>query len=323
MLRLLQSIFGNDKQGSYPEALVRMAIERAVDGTDSGLRSVSGYQKKLRPAVIHAIDHVIGMVDGLLPPVLISPASFREDLRLKSYFISVREMENVFAGDRSLMEFRRGTGSGSPTIIALLAMEMEEKVIFGAELSGDIVVRDIPKVTVSFAAHRLIDPTGDEAQTRRNLKRRAFDHLLSLALKRLSFAKSERKELEDRRKLLQAKLNLLEREGWGFDKAGSTDEPNAAGVEERLALIEAQLKEFGGDDREYESYLQIVADVLSKAEEYFLAKSQTIFVDRMAIKVNEPSSDAPALNFTELRSADGRSMVVMLISLRSEELPDL
>jgi len=321
MLRLLQSIFGNDKQGSYPEELVKMAIERALDGTDSGLRAVAGYKKKLRPAVIHAIDHVIAMVDGLLPPVPISPASFREDLRLKSYFISAREMEDFLATDRNIAEFRRNSVSDSPTIIALMAMEMQEKVIFGAELSGDIVVRDIPKVTVSFGAHRLIDPTGDEAQTRRNLKRRAFDHLLSLALKRLSFAKSERKELEGRRKLLQAKLNLLEREGWGFDKAGPSDEPHAAGVEELLARIEAQLKEFGGDDREYESYLEIVADVLSKSEEYFFAKSQTIFVDRMAIKVNEPSSDAPALNFTELKSADGRSMVVMLVALRSDELP--
>lgn len=323
MLKLLQSIFGSDKQGSYPEELVKMAIERAVDGTDSGLRSVSGYQKKLRPAVIHAIDHVIGMVDSLLPPIPMDPGCYGEDLWLNSYFISAREMENVFAGDRSLIEFRRGPGSGSPSIIALLAMEMEEKVIFGAELSGDIIIRDIPRMTVSFDAHRLIDPTGDEEQTRRNLKRRAFDHLLGLALRRLSFVKSERKELEGRRKLLQAKLNLLEREGWGFDKAGTADEPDAAGVEDRLALIEAQLKEFGGDDCEHESYLQIVADLLNKAEEYFTSKSQTIFVDRMAIKVNEPSSDAPALNFTELRSADGRSMVVMLVSLRSEELPGL
>jgi len=321
MLRLLQSIFGNHQPGSYPESLVKMAIERTVDGTDPWLRSVSGYRKKLRPAVIHAIDHVIGLVESLPPPVPVYLGQSGVDVLLKSYFISTREMESFFSTDPALTAFRSGSGADSPVLIALLTMEMQEKVIFGAELSGDIVLRDIPKITVSFDAHRLIDPTGDEVQTRRNLKRRAFDHLLSLALKRLSFVKSEREELVNRRKLLQAKHNLLQREGWGFDSAGSTDKPDEDPVEERLAQLEAQLHEFGGDDREMETYLELVADVLSKAEEYLQSRTETIYVDRMAIKHNEPSSETSALTFNELRNAEGRRLVVMLISLRSEDLP--
>jgi hypothetical protein len=52
MLRLLHSIFGSEQKGSYPESLVREAIERAVEGTDPWLRGVSGYRRKLRPAVM-------------------------------------------------------------------------------------------------------------------------------------------------------------------------------------------------------------------------------------------------------------------------------
>jgi len=317
MLKLLQSIFGSHKQGGYPESLIKMAIERTVDGTDPWLRSVSGYKRKLRPAVIHAIDHVIGLVDSLPPPIPVRIGGFGEDLRLKSYFISAREMEDFFACDPGLAEFRSGPEADSCEIIALLAMEMQEKVIFGAELSGDIVIRDIPKVTVSFDAHRLIDPTGDEVQTRRNLKRRAFDHLLSLALKRLSFAKSERKELENRRKLLQAKHNLLQREGWGFDKtADSAVKTDADGVEERLAQIEEQLRAIGGDDHEQENYLGIVADLLSNAEVYLSSTRQTIHVDRMAIKQSEQSADTSELTFNELRNAEGRRLVAMLVELK-------
>ena len=202
-------------------------------------------------------------------------------------------------------------------------MEKEEKVIFGAELSGDIVIRDVPKKTVSFDGHRLVDPDADEDKARRMLMRRAYDHLLSLALKRLSFVKSERKDLEQRRKLLQAKLNLLEREGWGFDSAGSSEKLSVAEVEERLGQLEAQLEEFGGDNSESETYLQIVADVLGKPEDYLLGKSETIFVDRMAIQHNEPSDETSALTFTELRNAEGRCLVVLLVSLRSEELQNL
>ena len=59
MLRIFYSIFGGDEEaGRYPDTLIKAAIERAVDGTDPWLRGLSGYPRKLRPAVLHAIDHV-------------------------------------------------------------------------------------------------------------------------------------------------------------------------------------------------------------------------------------------------------------------------
>ena len=320
MLRLLQSIFGSDKQGNYPESLVKEAIERAVDGTDPWLRAVSGYKKKLRPAVLRAIDHVVALVDGLTTPMPMSIGNYTDDRRLKSFFISATHMKKVLAGDENLAEFMEGPGGAAPRIIALLAMEKQEKMIFGSAMSGDIVIKDVPQMTVSFDAHRFIDPSGDEAETRRNLMRRAYDHLLGLALKRLTNVKWEREDLERRRTLLQAKLNLLEREGWGFDPADSTEKLGVADVEKRVGEIEAQLQEIGGDDRMLETYLGIVADVLGRPEEHLWARSETIFVDRMGIKRSEASSDAPELTFSELYNAEGRSLVVMLVSLQGEEL---
>lgn len=45
MFKLFQSLFGSETKGSYPESLVKAAIERAVEGTDPCLRAVSGYKK--------------------------------------------------------------------------------------------------------------------------------------------------------------------------------------------------------------------------------------------------------------------------------------
>jgi hypothetical protein len=320
MLKLLQSIFGSDKQGSYPESLVKEAIERAVDGTDPWLRAVSGYKKKLRPAVIRAIDHVVALVDGLAPPLPMTLGTYTNDRRLKSFFISAAHMKKVFAEDRTLADFMKGPGGDAPRIIALLGMEKQEKMIFGAALSGDIVVKDVAQVTVSFDAHRFIDPSGDEGETRRCLKRRAFDHLLSIALKRLSTVKWDREDLERRRALLNSKLNLLEREGWGFDQAYSSEKLSVADVEKRVGEIEAQLQELGGDDRMLETYLGIVADVLGRPEEHLWGRSEMIFVDRMGIKQSEASSDAPELTFSELYNAEGRSLVAKLVSLQGDEL---
>jgi hypothetical protein len=320
MLKLLHSIFGSEKQGSYPEALVKEAIERAVDGTDPWLRAVSGYKKKLRPAVIRAIDHVVALVDGLATPVPICLGNYTDDRRLKSFFISATHMEKVLAEDRAIAEFMKGPGGEAHEIFALLAMEKQERMIFGSALSGDIVVRDVAQTTVSFDAHRFLDPSGDEGETRRYLKRRAYDHLLGLALKRLANVKWEREDLERRRTLLQSKLNLLEREGWGFDQADSTEKLSVADIEKRVGEIESQLKELGGDDRMLETYLGIVADLLGRPEEHLWGRTETIFVDRMGIKQSEASDDAPELTFSELYNAEGRSQVVMLVALESKEL---
>ncbi len=163
----------------------------------------------------------------------------------------------------------------------------------------------------------------DEEQARRHLKIRAFDYLLSQALRRLTNVKSERKELERWRTLLQAKLSLLERGGWGFNAPDDVDRLDAAAVEEQLGTIEAQLQEIGGDDGMLEIYLDIVADVLGNPEEYLMPQRTTIYVDRMSIKRAEASSDAPELTFYELRTAEGNSLALQLISIQTGKRQNL
>jgi len=201
-----------------------------------------------------------------------------------------------------------------------MAMDKEEKVVLGAEMSGDIIIRDVPKITVSFDGHRFIDPTADPEQTRRLLMRRAFDHLLSLALRRLAYVKSERSELVRRSKLLQAKHNLLARAGWGFDEVAPNEQTSIAEIERTLGEIESQLHELGGEYNENDAYLQAVADLLSRPEDYLQAKCETIFVNHMGIKQSAAAYDAPELTFSELRNAEGRSLAVMMVAINSEEL---
>ena len=321
MLRLLQSIFASEElKGGYPESLVKEAIERAVDGTDPWLRTVSGYKKKLRPAVVRAIDHVIALVDQLPAPIAVDLERRSDDPLLKAFFISLDEMRKVFGNDRNLAGFLREAADVPEKIIGLLAMEKDEKVIFGAELSGDIVVHDVPQRTVSFEGHRLIDPSGDQDKTRRLLMRRAYDHLISLALRRITMTKMERKELERRHALLQSKLNILQRGGWGFEGAGSIDSSDIPGLEEQIGQIEAQLLEIGGDDRMFEVYLDILIEVLGRPEEHLWGTKETLILDSMGIKRNQVTSNAYELTFPELFNSEGLRIVLLLVTLSGEDL---
>jgi hypothetical protein len=315
MFRFMQSIFGGVRKGNYPEALVKKAIERAVDGTDPWLRAVSGYKKKLRPAVLHAIDHVVALVESLPSPLPFHPGGIGDNPHLKAFFISTKEMQSLLASDRNLAAFREASGSASPRIVALLAMEKHEKMVFGVELSGEIVMHGVPQVTVSFEDLRFMDPSGNEDETHRQLMRRAYDHLLTLALRRISAVKSERENLERHRALLQSKLNLLERGGWGFGGTDPSEKLDPAGVEELLGKIEADLQELGGDDLMLQVYLDIVVDVLAHADAHLWSRQETLFIDRMGIKRVQAADDAPELTITEICNAEGRSLVVMLVAL--------
>jgi len=315
MLKLLQSIFGGVKHGRYTESIVKAAIERAVDGTDPWLRAVSGYKKKLRPAVVRSIDHVIALVDELPPPMTVTLENYGNDPRLKTFFISPDDMKKTLGLDANLATYLRTLTDAPVRVVALMAMEKQESRVLCNEISGDFVVRDVPRITVSFESHRLIDPTGAEEETRRQLMRRAFDHLLGIALTRISIVKSTREVLERHRALLESKRSLLERHGWGFSESEPGEKPDAAGIEQQLAEIEAELTEFGGDDSMLEAYLDIVIKVLEQPEKHLWSGKETLIVDRLGIKREQTDVNVAELTLNELYNSENRRLVVALLDL--------
>ncbi|WP_298037993.1 hypothetical protein [uncultured Desulfuromonas sp.] len=321
MFGLFESIFGDESaRDRYPEELVEKAIERAVDGTDPLLRGMWGYQRKLRPAVLKAMDHVVALVDNLAPPIGIDQLRYDSDPRLKSFFLSTEHMEKVLLGDPDLGAFRRGQGGRAEKISALLVMEKEEKGILGVDRVGEVLVHDVPQVTVSFGGHLLRDPAADLAQTRRLLKRRAFDHLLTLALAGITLVEDKREDLVRRQKLLQAKLDLLQRGNWGFDDCPEEDSPCVPELEERLDKIEADLVAIGADADVYEANLDLVVDVLGNPGEWIWAEKDRLIVDSMGIKRSEPTEGAVELELDQLSNAAGRTVVVALLSLSGAAL---
>lgn len=321
MLRLLQSIFGHGETNStYPENLIRAAIERVVDGTDPWLRAVSGYKKKLRPAVLSAMDHVVALVDGLPPPVTLGSESNGNAPLLKAFFISTEKMRETLRKDRNLTAFLRAPGTVSQPVTALLLMDKTETRTLGVEMDGDRVMRDVPQTVVSFDSHRLLDPALTERETRLQLKKRAFDYLIRIALQRISAVKSERKNLEQRNTLLRAKIDVLRRGGWGFNGETTSHEEDIGGLEESLRRIEADLLALGSDDRMLGSYLGIACGVLERPEEHLMGGKETLIVDSMGIKRDKASRISAELTLTTLCDSAGRCRVAQLFTLSEQIL---
>jgi hypothetical protein len=194
------------------------------------------------------------------------------------------------------------------------------------ELEGDTLRRDVLQVAVNFSHHRYLCPTGTEADSRWELKKRAFDFLLERALERLVGEKEKRGEMERQRQLLRRKLAAMRAGNWGLASMNADSEappPDIPALEAEIAAIDAELGRTGASALGLEESLDLVADVLSQPADWLAAREICLRLDYRGIRVAE-SSPAPAgeLRLTELYSGTGVSRIALLARVPRGEIPE-
>lgn len=327
MLKLLQSIFASPspQTNGVDESIIRLATERVVDGTDPRLRAVSGYRKKLRPAIERSVEYVIELVDDLPPPIDFGKAQFGTDARLRAFFAStdrLREVVNESEVIRSYLS--RAEATMSDAVYALFGVEREERTVLGMDVHGDRVRRDVKQVVVNFYNHQFLDPTGDEDSTRWELKKRAFDHLIARALHKMVVDRKDRDKLAQERALLQRKLRALHSGDWGFDAILEKEQPeknDTPEIETRIAAIEAELNRIGSGTVDLDDYLEAVAATLSEPGEHLHIRPVSLTLNQMSVKIPEGSDPyASTLSLEEVCSSDGNRALILLARLPRSEI---
>lgn len=326
MFHFFQSLFGSSDKANtlHPESLVTAAIERAVDGTDARVRVLPGYAKSLRSAVIHAMDHVIALVDALPAPVAATRTERDTNPTLAALFFSAARMGEILGSDNQLRDFYQTTHShqnpgqrpvtiACAPVIALLATERHEKCGFGYALVDGKVLNDVQQTTVSFDGHRLLEVSTTEADTRRLLKRRAFDYLLSVALAHVSEQRDEREKLAQQRALLRAKLDILHKGGSSF--AGDAKHADLAGMQTRLAEIESRLDALGPVHEVLQTHLGMIATVLAEAEKHLWLEHVSLRIDQHLVLHADTDTSVPAIPFVDVCGSDGRRLTALLLAI--------
>jgi len=317
VLKLFANFFGKSDGGrsKLPLAVVKQAIERAVDATDPRVRIQSGYAKVLRKPVIHAVEYVIDLVDGFPQPIAVGKNALTDNPALAALLYSEARMEQIIERDAALREFRAANPATTDPITALLVAQKTEKHGFGhAEVDGQ-VMSDVPQTTVGFDQHRLLEPAISEKETRRLLKRRAFDHLLSIALSQITVRKEERENLTSRKALLRSKLEVMRR-GSGF--AQHTVVLDQAQLQTRLEELEAQLSELGATEDTLSENLATIAIVMAEAEKHLWPAEKVLCLDKLYVLHDKPKPSAPPTVFKELHNSEGLQATFLMISIGSK-----
>ena len=297
-----------------------MAIERAVEATDPRIRGVFAYQRKLRPAVLRAIDHVVSLVAALPEPVELSRKNYTLEPRVLAAFSSPSRITEVLQQDAALSELLSG-GGVSGAIYTVLVMEKQEKNVFGIEMEDGMLRRDVAQVSVSFANHRLLDPTTSLDETQKRLRRRAFDHLLTVALRRIAACHEKRAELERMRSLLLRKHKVLQSGQWGFDPCQPQELVHDDEMAAQLQDIERQLSECTRDSDTLTVNLDILIDILSNADQQMWIDTKTLYVDRKGIKRAHENDSTLTLLLHEVGGSLGRTLILLPVIVQRDEIP--
>jgi hypothetical protein len=330
MFDFLHSIFRTGKSAGAPDdRLVALATDRLLDGTEPRLRAASGCRRVLREPVTRAVEHVIALVDALPEPVEISAAQYTGNACLRALFVSVAHLQERLSYCDEMQEFLRNPPPlPAGTIHGLLTASRSEKGVLGMALERDAVKRDVAQVVVNFGDYRLIGLAPDADTMRRELKKRAFDHLIQCALQALTTARDASERLTARQRLLERKLAALDSAGLGVGGFASDTAGPAATVDSHqaiaanLATIERELAELPADTATLEGQLATVAESLACPGQLLRLERTSLTLDPMGVRLEgAAAAGVPPLELTELVSHQRRRVALPGYVVRSQLLP--
>ncbi len=320
VFRLLHSIFTREDRGngSYPAALIEKATQRALDATDRRLHALSGCQKELAPSIECAVDHVMKLVDGLAPPLSASPAGYSQSPLLRAMFASPARLVEVISRDTAFIEACR-TGGLEDEYHALLITSMSKRQFLGADLVEGVIRQDVVQTSVSFDEHRLIEVTREEAQTRLQLKRRAYDVILRQILEELEARQTRQQSLQGQRKLLRRKSELLKQAGWDLSAKTEANQDTAA-LEVKLQQVEEELSALGSPGDTLNIHLALLRDALTEPAKLLSLENASIILDRRNIERTTVDEHANQIDIQVLKDQQGNQVVIALVKIDPRHL---
>ena len=152
------------------------AVESVVKATDSRLRTVSTYRKRLRAGVRALLDYVDQLVDRLPPPMEVNQQTFLHDPRVNAFFVNKASIRELFSRSPEIQDFFSDPGNiGLEHVCAIMLMARNEKEVFSSGLAEGLLIRDVKQTTVSFTDHAISQPRGSESGVRSALRQFLFE----------------------------------------------------------------------------------------------------------------------------------------------------
>jgi len=312
-LRSIRQRLEGKESGHVDTARISEALEKVVENTDSTIRYVRGYRRKLFDATATALAYADSVVDAIPGAVEVSRKNFLRDPYVNAFFVNTRDLQTVFSHSSEIREYLEDCNDTVSGCYALLCMRKTEKTVFGVQLDGDVLRHDVRQTSVSFSDHRIYSPAATEPEARDGLRHCLFHGLGTHALERIMRLKVENHHLQQEHHELNVRLRQLQRAPGGAQSA------EAEAISRQLRAIEQNL--LHSRMAAPEESLHQVQTVLAHPEDYVRVSKSTLRLNRMCIKVDEDSGEpCNTVHLTEVTIGNEAPRVVTLAKFPGEEL---
>jgi len=301
-------------------AALREDIERVVDASEPRIRLVGNYLHKLLDPVEGALAYSDRLLRQIPPAVALGGHAWIQDPRVNAFFATKDDLRSTLGQNPRVRAFFEDATQRE--CFAWMLMVKREVETFGPALDGDMLVREVRQIRVSFSDHQLFFPNASEAGLRAELRERTLVFLATRALERINELRERRGALEEQRRQLQVQLRALRGHDRGLRpllSSADADQRRAATLEQRLleaeeALVAAR-KQLGTLD----DYLEQVRQVLSQPEAYLRIQPLTMRLDRLGRKLEPGSSElGETIALIELASLDEKRIGVLVRFARDD-----
>ncbi len=310
------------EQSSHEQELA-VAIELVVDGADSDIRRVGGYQKKLCGPVETAMEYCTTLVDNLPGPVPLSRQSYHADPLVKAVFISADQMVEIL---KLSLNTRSSAGnSDGDELVAMLSMLRTERTIFGREQQGEIMTADVAQRTVNFIDHRVVALAPELAATKEKLRNRGLEVLATLAMEKIMTIRGNIAALRERKVYLQSMRKILKGRSHTMDILAYHSHESSKKIEkieQQLLDLEVELQDALSQRANPGDSLTILAEIMESAGKSLTLKEHNFRVDWKNVLVGESlGADAGNdISLAELSAGEELQRWAMIVSFHSEEL---
>jgi hypothetical protein len=305
---------------SGDEAL-RQATEQVVETADPVIRQTRGYRNALRAPMAGAIDYCRSLADALPGPVVLSRGNYHADPLVKALFASPDELEEVIRISPETVKLREQGKSGD--VVAMMTMLKQEKTIFGHQIEGEIIRRDVAQRAVSFHDHRIVAPAPDLEGTREGIVRRGLEVLATVAMEGITTVRSKKAELREKREYLKGVLKILggkSRVMEMFAAPAPEHLEEFRKAERKLAEVEEELEGLRDRMATPGDSLAHLLGTMRWAGDNLTVQDQTFRLNWMGVRVeDQPESEGNEITLAEfsLRDEFRRSAVLVSFSLET------
>jgi len=297
-------------------------VENVVDDTDSKIRLVPSYKKKLQHVILSSLEFADDLVNQIPEPIEVSSSTFSSDPYVNAFFTNVTDLQSIFSHSSEVQDYMEETHDDGARCCALLCMHRTEKTVLGIELSGNMMKKDVRQTAVSFSDHRIYSPAPSEAETREGLKCCLFQGLVTNALERIVQRRLASHRLQSRHQMLHARL----RHDRQKLREMTQNTRSAVGT---LRDIEETSQELGKTEEKMmhaalltpQIILEQVIDVLGKPEEFVRLRTLPLRLNKMGIKISDDSPQpVNKLTLTEVSIGKESPRVITLAIFPRKEL---